>query len=1208
MTINGTPPGGSFASTWAQTPDPLSPGEVACSIVAGTEKDEGGVHTAQLTVKGVKAGKLKLKGTYICPFTGQPASKEIEITIPKVDVDFEGLADEEEETVGGFLVVNLDDDDADGIVDKDDTQVVGGDNDLKQIVLQPLVPASLEGGTVTLSWSSANIKVYANSDKTGEIASGTVYQLADLPKTLYVEAIAPSDSPRDTEITLTYSSAESTQTDTLKVTLLKVELDIYPATIDAEQTHQISGDEAEIYVQATLFVSGKDESGELAMLPVENDTIVKWETDPGSASGGTLDERETKTEDGHTSVRLGTSRDAGEKYRVHAKVEKFLLEGVEVQNSDGSPLVEMDSGWMEVTPGASSRFTVQLTGDGAASGMPADGKSEKQLTVTIRDQNGELAAEGTEVYWRLKGAGELGEAQTSVYSNGQVTARLIAGDLVDQQEVLIETDGYEHVEVVENEDISISLTSDVGSLDMASEQTAALIATFSGLKDGATVVWGASKGEMINASTTVQNGQATATLKATKTRVGEAIVMVAVGGSSRILRIPFVSSAPIQVSVDQPVLAGDVSSDGTESVERIDGTFETVGYRTSTSVLVQAPSYPGRTATISFGQTVPNVLARYRMDQISNGATPDELGGRDAVVDGAVLDSAVVHEGAASMSFDGNGMLVVMHAEPLVIRDQLRISAWVYPEAPGGSLVAKAGEYELALDVEGKPSFTVHTANGSQTITAAIGLANGQWHFVSGRYDATGFATLTVNEMVTTQAITGSVAPGNNDIIMGSGFLGNLDLVEIGQGETFVTGLPLTLSGVDANGQVQLDATGQATVTVSSNGQFNPVQTPGHRVTIRVSVSPTEDAEEALVLISKEDYVRLQAMLGDVRMASRALDPGEKSDWATRLAAAYIESNQRAQAVFPFLSGSLLERSGLGHRISLWMEPVSPVTAKARSVFSRSVSGTTLEEAAPFNNQLATVLARAAAGRSDSTFRVLLDRDGASLIQGLYDLSGSQPEAMALLVRAVDGHTVWQQAEDTADIYDPELIEAIASLAKQEQFQPNFLQRILGFVQRAAPTSLGAQWKENIVSGMEVWLRTIVENAVNRGELSPDAAFITGYSWASVRLTDDLTTLADSNSVLKLGASLASLVVDAAAGNQDARDALTNMVPIIGTWSAFEDATTEWDAGRRFDAGIKTFNGVFAGVSDVTIVGGAFLKGTRFVRVIRVKKLPVIDL
>ena len=86
ITINGTPAGGSFDPIWVQTPDPTMPGAVICSIVPGTEKDEGAVHTAQLEVNGATPGKLKLKGTYICPATNQRISGDIRLSVAKIEL------------------------------------------------------------------------------------------------------------------------------------------------------------------------------------------------------------------------------------------------------------------------------------------------------------------------------------------------------------------------------------------------------------------------------------------------------------------------------------------------------------------------------------------------------------------------------------------------------------------------------------------------------------------------------------------------------------------------------------------------------------------------------------------------------------------------------------------------------------------------------------------------------------------------------------------------------------------------------------------------------------------------------------------------------------------------------------------------------------------------------------------------------------------
>ena len=157
---------------------------------------------------------------------GATCDDKVKVTVVKVDLDAADVSDADELSVGAFVGVNDDDDDSDGVIDNVDTNGVAGENDLLAITLQEVLPTDLPGtDTVTLTWTS--VDVFENSDKTNPISSGQTYQLNALPKTLYVEGDAASGALRDIEIKLEYTKGEVTIDDKIKVTVVKVDLDIY---------------------------------------------------------------------------------------------------------------------------------------------------------------------------------------------------------------------------------------------------------------------------------------------------------------------------------------------------------------------------------------------------------------------------------------------------------------------------------------------------------------------------------------------------------------------------------------------------------------------------------------------------------------------------------------------------------------------------------------------------------------------------------------------------------------------------------------------------------------------------------------------------------------------------------------------------------------------------------------------------------------------
>ncbi|MGD9873004.1 MAG: hypothetical protein AB7T27_01920 [Kiritimatiellia bacterium] len=161
---------------------------------------------------------------------GQSVDDNIRMTVVKtdldVDADYDDDIDEGDDLLevidGGMLGVNLDDDNANGIPDKDDPGAVAGEDDLEAITLK-LEPDALSSGTLTLEaissgdkiriWESAIRETEAVLPKTWVLGSDTV------PATLYVEGIGASISARDVELRLIYSSGNTQCDDSIKLTV-----------------------------------------------------------------------------------------------------------------------------------------------------------------------------------------------------------------------------------------------------------------------------------------------------------------------------------------------------------------------------------------------------------------------------------------------------------------------------------------------------------------------------------------------------------------------------------------------------------------------------------------------------------------------------------------------------------------------------------------------------------------------------------------------------------------------------------------------------------------------------------------------------------------------------------------------------------------------------------------------------------------------------
>lgn len=134
--------------------------------------------------------------------------------IPLVDLDLidssgNELPDQdpnEEVNPGGFVVLNNDDDNGDGIPDYVDGQTGFDDDDLIELKLHRLVPIALAQlpGEFRLSFDSTRVRIFKDRSKNEEVVSDSTALELDSDHMLYVEGIAVSDSLRDEEITATY--------------------------------------------------------------------------------------------------------------------------------------------------------------------------------------------------------------------------------------------------------------------------------------------------------------------------------------------------------------------------------------------------------------------------------------------------------------------------------------------------------------------------------------------------------------------------------------------------------------------------------------------------------------------------------------------------------------------------------------------------------------------------------------------------------------------------------------------------------------------------------------------------------------------------------------------------------------------------------------------------------------------------------------------
>lgn len=165
---------------------------------------------SQLYVEGVAASDamrdVTLKLSYIYN-TATLHADPVKLTVVEADLDIAGLSDAEEEDPGGDCIVNSDDDNQNGIADREETGTVYGENELKQVTLA-IRPANLNRGEVKLQATGGlgKYKLWESASKGTEVSLPRTWNLLSQspPSSLWVEGIEASDSVADIPFRLSH--------------------------------------------------------------------------------------------------------------------------------------------------------------------------------------------------------------------------------------------------------------------------------------------------------------------------------------------------------------------------------------------------------------------------------------------------------------------------------------------------------------------------------------------------------------------------------------------------------------------------------------------------------------------------------------------------------------------------------------------------------------------------------------------------------------------------------------------------------------------------------------------------------------------------------------------------------------------------------------------------------------------------------------------
>ena len=819
-----------------------------------------------------------------------------------------------------------------------------------------------------------------------------------------------------------HSQGENKVKEKKPVTLAPVSLDVYPPEPTEEdiaaagddiwevETFQIAADEPEIWIPATVYVAGRDGDGNQTLIPAEDGTVVSWSiVTAESAAGGALSGTTSATENGMASIKLTTSTVQKARFKVKAEVATLRYRptptAAVTELSLPGGAVTTRTQFFEVVPGDAIAITAAQT----RTTMPADGKSESRVTVTLKDSTGTFAARGTDVQWRLKGSGGLIIHDHVLASeDGVVEATVVAGTIIGQQVLTVEADGAVLNIPIQNSAVSVtSLTAAYPSLDLNQRQTTQLTLTTTGVADGAPVSWQTSKGEIISADATVTGNTATATLLATATTTGEALVNATLGDAITSCRVAFTSSALASVSVDNPVLAFDAGANGTESLPMADGTARSVDYFVNTPVHLSAPGHGGEWATIALGGSHTLTAERFKFDTATNNLS----GSEDGLVNATLANGAAIAPSPLPGAF-GLGVLDlpdpaatagIPHIPALSLTSGSDLDFWLLPNIAAGTVLTKDGEYRIFFTLDGKLSCSFGPTGAQTTVTSASVLTTDRWHHISMSV-ASGRLTLTVDAGTAGVAWNGSFPSTTAPLVIG-GYDGMFDDLQWRHLQTGLVGVTLSAQGLDAQNRIQLDANGKADFVMASAPAGGAAPPHGQAASVEVQVGgQTAKVPQAAQITTKGSAVIITAIAGRTAvLGSDVTNQTDRAQLASNLLREEMAIAERTGALPKDLGGDAKDRGETGYLIALYMEESVDIAGIVHSIISVSAQGLPEEVGNILNMMLAEMMIEASKRHSTDNFANYIMRNYSELLQCMRALSTGDIQSFARLAGVADG-------------------------------------------------------------------------------------------------------------------------------------------------------------------------------------------------------------
>jgi hypothetical protein len=628
--------------------------------------------------------------------------------------------------------------------------------------------------------------------------------------------------------------------------------------IGDHEIQAIVGPENELIFQGLEDVNLLDAEDFLAVRLYQNgdDANILWEFAFAQLSllpsdSGQGDEIEISADDTQTIVHAlvldGLYGDEAEPHTVYWSIEgSGSVSPSQETNAEGSFSTYLT---LPTTAGSTARVSVQL-GDKSARtleqtplyrvvpGKPASIEIETSgetaigelggidLTLTIRDQFGNLVADGTPVGIDVPDVHvEAAEGTT----DGRLQATVTGFNRAGTKEMVISCGSVQVSQQISVHDIAFNWTVPTNiRIHQTIPVTLTATSTYGDLT-GLQVYVSAFRGRLKDHVLTLgSNGEASTQYYTGQFR-GNAQLYARVGATAD-YRAHYVEDDTTEAILSETVIVSDETSNGSFDVSTDYMGVIPVAYNAETTL--EVTGVPGATQAVtigSLGEPLKEPILRYPMKTIdSAGLVIDTFQGIDG--EGVNVNTVLDYPNGfdTSYEFTNNSTIRVPLDGTLNKEDNIGIGLWFKPSASNSTIVNYAvRNLTLTLDSANQLTFTAHTTDGTFSVNSGV-LSLHQWHQV-GAAMKDGLLLLEVDGQRYQTAVSGMLVEDQgaaHALIIGDNFQGRMSDFRVNDWAN-----PLIIATQDGNDQadVTIGADGKGYLTIRSTGQVTSCEERNRR-------------------------------------------------------------------------------------------------------------------------------------------------------------------------------------------------------------------------------------------------------------------------------------------------------------------------------------------------------------------------------------------